>query len=130
MKFDCLVMSTMTRATETAEIILEQMPDLKRSSCSLLEEGPPYPPIPAVDHWKPPHSVFTVMHSGPSLLLIPADTSRERRKSSDSSLRKYKQRKGSNELATLSSPCDNVEAGKDLHIPSKAYGQRAVLTIR
>ncbi|XGW07590.1 hypothetical protein V3C99_010618 [Haemonchus contortus] len=58
MKFDSLVMSTMPRATETAEIILEHMPDLKRTSCSLIEEGPPYPPIPAVDHWKPPHSEF------------------------------------------------------------------------
>ncbi|KAK6061183.1 phosphoglycerate mutase family protein [Cooperia oncophora] len=58
MKFDSLVMSTMVRATETAEIILEQMPELKRTSCSLIEEGPPYPPIPAVDHWKPPHSEF------------------------------------------------------------------------
>ncbi|KAK6017001.1 phosphoglycerate mutase family protein [Ostertagia ostertagi] len=57
-KFDSLVMSTMVRATETAEIILEQMPDLKRTSCSLLEEGPPYPPVPAVDHWKPPLSEF------------------------------------------------------------------------
>ena len=26
-------------------------------SCSLLEEGPPYPPIPDVSHWKPPASV-------------------------------------------------------------------------
>ncbi|EYC14751.1 hypothetical protein Y032_0039g133 [Ancylostoma ceylanicum] len=46
----------MARATETAEIILEHMPSLKRSSCSLIEEGPPYPPVPAVDHWKPQYS--------------------------------------------------------------------------
>ncbi|WKX94554.1 hypothetical protein Q1695_011664 [Nippostrongylus brasiliensis] len=59
LKFDGLVMSTMARATETAEIILERMPELKRISCSLLEEGPPYPPVPAVDHWKPPHSFFS-----------------------------------------------------------------------
>ncbi|EPB67912.1 phosphoglycerate mutase family protein [Ancylostoma ceylanicum] len=58
MKFDSLVMSTMARATETAEIILEHMPSLKRSSCSLIEEGPPYPPVPAVDHWKPQYSPF------------------------------------------------------------------------
>ncbi|VDK47795.1 unnamed protein product [Cylicostephanus goldi] len=57
--FDQLVMSTMTRAKETAEIILEHLPPtLKRSSCSLLEEGPPYPPVPAVDHWKPQHAEF------------------------------------------------------------------------
>lgn len=58
MKFDSLVMSTMTRATETAEIILELFPNLKRTSCSLIEEGPPYPPVPAVDHWKPPLAEF------------------------------------------------------------------------
>ncbi|ETN78523.1 hypothetical protein RB195_020349 [Necator americanus] len=58
MKFDSLVMSTMPRATETAEIILEHMPTLKRSTCSLIEEGPPYPPVPPVDHWKPQYSEF------------------------------------------------------------------------
>lgn len=25
----------------------------RRYSCSLLEEGPPYPPVPGVGHWKP-----------------------------------------------------------------------------
>ncbi|VDM74005.1 unnamed protein product [Strongylus vulgaris] len=58
MKFDKLVMSTLTRARETAEIILQQMPSLKSSCCSLIEEGPPYPPVPAVDHWKPQHAEF------------------------------------------------------------------------
>ncbi|EYC14752.1 hypothetical protein Y032_0039g133 [Ancylostoma ceylanicum] len=36
------------------------MPSLKRSSCSLIEEGPPYPPVPAVDHWKPQYSGFAL----------------------------------------------------------------------
>lgn len=58
-KYDKLVMSTMNRATETANIILKSLPeDLPRSSSSLLEEGPPYPPVPAVGHWKPPSSEF------------------------------------------------------------------------
>ncbi|KHJ85541.1 phosphoglycerate mutase family protein [Oesophagostomum dentatum] len=58
MTFDCLVMSTLPRAMETAEIILEHMPSLKRWSCSLLEEGPPYPPVPPVDHWRPEYAEF------------------------------------------------------------------------
>ncbi|VDK55978.1 unnamed protein product [Cylicostephanus goldi] len=73
--FDELVMSTMIRARETAEIILEHLPPaLKRlqlfsdvsirpllsssSSCPLLEEGPPYPPVPAVDYWNPEYADF------------------------------------------------------------------------
>ncbi|CAD6194001.1 unnamed protein product [Caenorhabditis auriculariae] len=60
-KFDKLVMSTMTRATETANIILNHLPEtLPKSSCSQIEEGPPYPPVPDVSHWKPPHSEFFV----------------------------------------------------------------------
>ncbi|KAF8363468.1 hypothetical protein PRIPAC_90391 [Pristionchus pacificus] len=47
-------MSTMTRATETANIILKQLPSgLPSSSDSILEEGAPYPPEPAVGHWRP-----------------------------------------------------------------------------
>ncbi|PAV58431.1 hypothetical protein WR25_12374 isoform E [Diploscapter pachys] len=60
-KFDEVVMSTMNRATETAKIILQQLPKEQKSlSCSLLEEGPPYPPVPDVSHWKPPASEFFV----------------------------------------------------------------------
>ncbi|GMS83466.1 hypothetical protein PENTCL1PPCAC_5641 [Pristionchus entomophagus] len=53
-KIDEVFMSTMTRATETANLILEQLPStMHYSSDSLLEEGAPYPPEPAVGHWRP-----------------------------------------------------------------------------
>lgn len=58
-KFTNLVMSTMNRATETANIILTKLPsDLSRRSDSLLEEGAPYPPEPSVSHWKPFRNEF------------------------------------------------------------------------
>ncbi|CAB3411316.1 unnamed protein product [Caenorhabditis bovis] len=53
-KFDKLIYSTMTRATETANIILKHFPEtFPRSSTPLLEEGPPYPPVPAHKQWRP-----------------------------------------------------------------------------
>ncbi|CAI2342639.1 unnamed protein product [Caenorhabditis sp. 36 PRJEB53466] len=58
-KFTNLTMSTMVRATETANIILGHLPaDLPRSSSSLIEEGPPYPPIPDHKGWRPQHPEF------------------------------------------------------------------------
>ena len=41
-----LVKSTMTRATETANIILKQLPDIEHTSCDLLREGAPCVPDP------------------------------------------------------------------------------------
>ena len=41
-----LVKSTMTRATETANIILKQLPDIEHTSCDLLREGAPCMPDP------------------------------------------------------------------------------------
>ncbi|PIC45350.1 hypothetical protein B9Z55_005402 [Caenorhabditis nigoni] len=53
-KFTNMTMSTMTRATETANIILKHLPgDLPKSSSSLIEEGPPYPPVPDHKTWRP-----------------------------------------------------------------------------
>lgn len=42
-KYDQLTMSTMQRATETANLMMEQMPPVPSRSDSLLEEGAPYP---------------------------------------------------------------------------------------
>lgn len=42
-KFDEIVISTMTRAQETGGLICEHFPDIKTSHCSLLREGKPYP---------------------------------------------------------------------------------------
>jgi hypothetical protein len=49
-----LVKSTMTRATETANIISKELdPDLETSSCDFLREGAPIQPEPPVGHWRP-----------------------------------------------------------------------------
>lgn len=54
------VMSTMTRAQETGNIILSQLDDkkFKIENCSLIEEGAPIPPEPKVGHWKPQYWVI------------------------------------------------------------------------
>lgn len=54
------VMSTMTRAQETGNIILSQLDDKKFNieNCSLIEEGAPIPPEPKVGHWKPQNYVI------------------------------------------------------------------------
>uniref|UniRef100_A0A8R1HKC8 Serine/threonine-protein phosphatase PGAM5, mitochondrial n=1 Tax=Caenorhabditis japonica TaxID=281687 RepID=A0A8R1HKC8_CAEJA len=58
-KFTNLTMSTMIRATETANIILSHFPDnFPRASSSLIEEGPPYPPVPDHKAWRPLHPEF------------------------------------------------------------------------
>ena len=49
-----LVKSTMTRATETGNIILGHLPeDISASSCDLLREGAPCPPDPPASEWTP-----------------------------------------------------------------------------
>jgi len=55
-----LVKSSMTRATETANIILEHLPgDIQHSSCDLIREGPPCPPEPPITSWNPePHEFY------------------------------------------------------------------------
>ncbi|GMS83465.1 hypothetical protein PENTCL1PPCAC_5640 [Pristionchus entomophagus] len=51
---DEVTMSTMTRTTETANLILRRLaPQPPRSSDSLIEEGTPYPPEPALADWRP-----------------------------------------------------------------------------
>ncbi|XP_012671399.1 serine/threonine-protein phosphatase PGAM5, mitochondrial isoform X2 [Clupea harengus] len=53
MKYDILVHSSMTRATETANIISKHLPGVDLLSCDLLREGAPIKPVPSVGHWKP-----------------------------------------------------------------------------
>lgn len=50
----------MTRANETAQIILTSLPNVPVTDCCLLEEGAPIPPEPPVGSWKPePHVRLT-----------------------------------------------------------------------
>ncbi|KAJ8415387.1 hypothetical protein AAFF_G00423670 [Aldrovandia affinis] len=66
LKYDIMVHSTMTRATETANIIStpprsgsslslsqSQQSCVEMVSCDLLREGAPIEPVPPVSHWKP-----------------------------------------------------------------------------
>ncbi|XP_078524044.1 serine/threonine-protein phosphatase PGAM5, mitochondrial isoform X4 [Lissotriton helveticus] len=52
-KYDQIVHSSMTRATETTEIISKYLPGVKKTSTDLLREGAPIPPDPPISHWKP-----------------------------------------------------------------------------
>lgn len=53
LKYDLLIHSSMTRATETANIISKYIPGVDLVSCDLLREGAPIEPVPPVTHWKP-----------------------------------------------------------------------------
>lgn len=53
LKYDLLIHSSMTRATETANIISKHIPGVDLVSCDLLREGAPIQPVPPVTHWKP-----------------------------------------------------------------------------
>jgi len=53
-----LVKSTMTRATETANIILSQLPDIEHTNCDLLREGAPCVPDPPIESWSPEPADF------------------------------------------------------------------------
>lgn len=48
-----LIQSTMTRATETAQIISQQLPDVDVTSCNFLREGAPIAPDPPSASWRP-----------------------------------------------------------------------------
>merc|ERR1712106_281646 len=51
--------SSMTRATETADIILTQLPQIEHGACDLIREGAPCMPDPPVEHWSPdPYEFF------------------------------------------------------------------------
>lgn len=52
------VKSTMTRATQTANIILKHFPDVnEHQSCDLIREGAPCPPDPPFPEWDPTPAV-------------------------------------------------------------------------
>nr|XP_043881190.1 serine/threonine-protein phosphatase PGAM5, mitochondrial isoform X1 [Solea senegalensis] len=55
LKYDVLIHSSMSRATETAHIISKHLPGpgVELVSCDLLREGAPIEPVPPVSHWKP-----------------------------------------------------------------------------
>ncbi|XP_075754476.1 serine/threonine-protein phosphatase PGAM5, mitochondrial isoform X1 [Pelodiscus sinensis] len=53
LKFDTIIHSSMTRATETTNIISKHLPGVKKISTDLLREGAPIEPDPPVSHWKP-----------------------------------------------------------------------------
>ena len=48
-----LIHSTMTRATETASLILDKLDELPVDKCDMLREGAPIPPEPPVGSWRP-----------------------------------------------------------------------------
>ncbi|XP_034671043.1 serine/threonine-protein phosphatase Pgam5, mitochondrial-like [Drosophila subobscura] len=54
-KWDKVIASTMVRAQETADIILNEIDyeKTKVKNCAFLREGAPIPPQPPVGHWKP-----------------------------------------------------------------------------
>lgn len=58
-KWNKVIVSTMTRAQETADIILKEInfnpKDVKH--CPFIREGAPIPPQPPVGHWRPEESV-------------------------------------------------------------------------
>ncbi|XP_063285526.1 serine/threonine-protein phosphatase PGAM5, mitochondrial-like [Pelobates fuscus] len=56
--FSCIINSSLTRFTETADIISKNLPDIKMCSSSLLHEGPPTQPVPAESKWIPDLSYF------------------------------------------------------------------------
>ena len=59
-----VVKSTMTRATQTADIILKQFPEVKEHrSCDLIREGAPCEPDPPFPEWNPTPSVRPFQYS-------------------------------------------------------------------
>lgn len=59
-----IIKSTMTRATETADIIHKHFPNLPISSCDFIREGSPIVPEPPISHWKPEPKVRISLADG------------------------------------------------------------------
>uniref|UniRef100_A0A1B6EGW0 Serine/threonine-protein phosphatase PGAM5, mitochondrial n=1 Tax=Clastoptera arizonana TaxID=38151 RepID=A0A1B6EGW0_9HEMI len=65
-EFSQIIVSTMTRANETAGFIQKILPsELPVTHCSLLVEGAPIPPEPPVGHWKP--EAYQFFQDGPRI---------------------------------------------------------------
>ncbi|KAG8182711.1 hypothetical protein JTE90_026165 [Oedothorax gibbosus] len=60
-----MVRSTMLRAQETSNIILENFPDLPKEDCDLLKEGAPIPPEPPARNWEISDETF--LKDGPRI---------------------------------------------------------------
>ena len=55
------VKSSMTRATQTANIILKHFPEVtEHQTCDLIREGAPCPPDPPYPEWNPSDSDFFI----------------------------------------------------------------------
>lgn len=77
----------MTRATETADIIAESLPnDIPREKCDLLREGSPIPPEPPGGIWRPEYSV-SFWCSNIMVVYFRRDEGREVRKNNDAYVR-------------------------------------------
>uniref|UniRef100_A0A8C5P9K7 Serine/threonine-protein phosphatase PGAM5, mitochondrial n=1 Tax=Leptobrachium leishanense TaxID=445787 RepID=A0A8C5P9K7_9ANUR len=57
LQFKSIVYSSLTRTTETAEIISRRLPDVGNTPSSLLHEGHPIRPVPECE-WQPEHYYF------------------------------------------------------------------------
>lgn len=53
-----IIKSTMTRATETAEIIHTHLPDIPMTACDYIREGSPIVPEPPTNNWRPQPKQF------------------------------------------------------------------------
>lgn len=59
-KYTKLVCSTLIRATETADIIAQHLPNVPRETCGLLREGAPIVPEPSSSsNWRPAKRVIS-----------------------------------------------------------------------
>lgn len=53
-----IIQSTMTRASQTAHIISQHLPNIPVDSCHFIREGSPIQPDPPVHHWRPEPKQF------------------------------------------------------------------------
>ncbi|UYV76449.1 PGAM5 [Cordylochernes scorpioides] len=56
--YERIVVSTLTRARETAFIVSKHLPGVQVESCQFIHEGAPIQPEPPISRWKPPPNLF------------------------------------------------------------------------